>query len=148
MASTGSVQVLHIVLSPSVLLACSKQMRAAWAQSKTIFWKEAGMKLLRLQRYILFICSLTGGVALEKIYNLFLTGLILPLEKHKSLCFLKSLLMGKNAQTCVKYAYTHRGQLLMEGAAGLSLRKCVGKASPCKLPPHINILALVRVNLL
>lgn len=95
MASTGNVQVLHIVRSPSVLLACSKQMRAAWAQSTTILWEEGDTKLLRLQRYILFICSLTGGVALEKIYNLFLTGLILPLEKHKNLCFLQSLLMGK-----------------------------------------------------
>lgn len=83
-----------------------------------------------------------------KNLQLVLNGSDSALGEAQELVFFTKSTDGKNAQTCVKYAYTHGGQLLMEGAAGLSLRKCVGKASPCKLPPHINILALVRVNLL
>lgn len=103
-------------------------MRAAWAQSTTILWKEADMKLLRLQRYILFICSLTGGVALEKNLQLVLNRSDSALGEAQGLVFFAKSTDGKNAQICVEYTYTQGGQLLMEGAAGLSLRKCSGKA--------------------
>lgn len=86
------------------------------------------MKLLRLQRYILFICSLTGGVALEKNLQLVLNRSDSALGEAQGLVFFAKSTDGKNAQICVEYTYTQGGQLLMEGAAGLSLRKCSGKA--------------------